>query len=379
MKSNYLRALMLFAGFCLVFWASIAVGSEDCIKCHEKFINARSSLTSVHRPFLKEQCKDCHQKTGDSNEQSTNSVSWRIRMELSPGLHLIPIDERWKNQDLLIRVESFNTSEKYEEEVPYFSASELPELQDLFIEPAIEHLRVSRLQRDILLRATVVWQTPSPTKCEIYYQSNGKAEGSIYEDHFSTFHKVDLDELHPNEHYKLVVKASDPGNHKTVSKTLMFDTDQAAISQDVYENHAPLNIKEISLVRIDNTPYLKLRVSGDALLKIGLSGPVFRTNGSEPKAATIKEKHPLLVSKYQAGYLNCFNCHKEEARDSHPVNIRPLPGMAPPKDFSMPRGKVACISCHDPHGTQYTYLLRRQQGILCQGCHAANKYVLRRY
>ncbi|MEN8134135.1 MAG: cytochrome c3 family protein [Thermodesulfobacteriota bacterium] len=67
----------------------------------------------------------------------------------------------------------------------------------------------------------------------------------------------------------------------------------------------------------------------------------------------------------------CVSCHVEleDAEDGHPVQNHPLKGV---KDPLRPGTPFSCTSCHNPHGSQYSYLLHGEQrgGMICMKCHS---------
>ena len=69
---------------------------------------------------------------------------------------------------------------------------------------------------------------------------------------------------------------------------------------------------------------------------------------------------------FPAGSIEvCAICHKNQGSFSHPVG----PKAIDPRS-SDGKGFVTCVSCHDPHGTQYEFILRLQKDSeLCIQCH----------
>jgi len=58
----------------------------------------------------------------------------------------------------------------------------------------------------------------------------------------------------------------------------------------------------------------------------------------------------------------CGNCHKEHASLSHPMG----PGVTDPRT----KTQLTCLSCHDPHGTQFEkFLTFSKERELCIQCH----------
>ncbi len=67
----------------------------------------------------------------------------------------------------------------------------------------------------------------------------------------------------------------------------------------------------------------------------------------------------------------CVSCHVQllETEEGHPVQNHPLKGV---KDPLRPGTPFSCTSCHNPHGSDYSYLLIGEQrgGMVCVKCHS---------
>jgi predicted CXXCH cytochrome family protein len=67
----------------------------------------------------------------------------------------------------------------------------------------------------------------------------------------------------------------------------------------------------------------------------------------------------------------CLGCHIEQGTldfHLHPYNVRPKRDMKADLELS-DRGRLECLSCHNPHGTGAEHLLRVSQEFNCIGCH----------
>lgn len=69
----------------------------------------------------------------------------------------------------------------------------------------------------------------------------------------------------------------------------------------------------------------------------------------------------------------CLECHDPEGDGmdfhSHPYNVKPKKPLTSKLELS-PKGRLECISCHNPHATDSEHLLRITQKFTCIGCHA---------
>ena len=65
----------------------------------------------------------------------------------------------------------------------------------------------------------------------------------------------------------------------------------------------------------------------------------------------------------------CFSCHPgiREKGNNHPITGHPVSG---PSDPSMEDSKFSCVSCHNPHSSEYNKLLPGAEPIMiCMKCH----------
>lgn len=56
---------------------------------------------------------------------------------------------------------------------------------------------------------------------------------------------------------------------------------------------------------------------------------------------------------------------------NHAINRGPSAGMIIPADYSVnSTGHITCITCHDPHGSDFRYItVKPRARELCVGCH----------
>ncbi|BDG07402.1 hypothetical protein AMPC_05150 [Anaeromyxobacter paludicola] len=116
-----------------------------------------------------------------------------------------------------------------------------------------------------------------------------------------------------------------------------------------------------------------------ALALTACAGPAF-VPYPEAEVAGVKSPHafrgkPLCQGCHQPGRRElradpvalCKGCHPLH-RGNHPVEVvqaQPVAGLP-----LSPGRKVACHSCHDPHGgAKQPHLLRLEANALCAACH----------
>ena len=64
----------------------------------------------------------------------------------------------------------------------------------------------------------------------------------------------------------------------------------------------------------------------------------------------------------------CNSCHSGKREHNHPVVFHPVGWKSDPRS---PNRELSCVSCHDPHASDFANLLATPDGYfaLCQGCH----------
>lgn len=67
----------------------------------------------------------------------------------------------------------------------------------------------------------------------------------------------------------------------------------------------------------------------------------------------------------------CLTCHDPEGTlkwHNHPYNVRPRKGVAAHLKLTG-KGRLECLSCHNPHASQSEHLLKITNEFTCIGCH----------
>lgn len=68
----------------------------------------------------------------------------------------------------------------------------------------------------------------------------------------------------------------------------------------------------------------------------------------------------------------CLECHDPEGDGmefhNHPYNVKPKKPLTRNLELSQ-KGRLECLSCHNPHATDSEHLLRITQKFTCMGCH----------
>ncbi len=357
--------------------------ASRCVKCHEKLFNTKISEHTVHRPFMEQRCDVCHeQKLPQQAAQET--TTWKMSGELNKGTNLIPLSALWQNYEIVVRLQDMSGLYRIDKKL-IFDRLEGLKTTKYMSQNEILNPQVNDVHRDIFISASLTWDTPCPSRCEIHYGTDGSPDEILYETTYSIHHHIEIQGLKKGREYHAFIRAEGINHETTESQQVSFNTKKETVASSHPSKggkpagNSGLTINKAALVKIGSKPFLMLDLNRNALVRLGLNNSTHISHDVSDTVTSARAWHPKLLSLYEAGYLNCKKCHKNSDRDSHPVNIRLLPEMNPPKDFVTAMGKVTCVSCHDPHGSQYAFSLRRNNTALCQGCHKATQYAANKY
>jgi predicted CXXCH cytochrome family protein len=69
----------------------------------------------------------------------------------------------------------------------------------------------------------------------------------------------------------------------------------------------------------------------------------------------------------------CMGCHADVNGDmdghDHPFNVKPKHRLVADLELSS-SGRLECLSCHNPHASSVSHLLRTNKKFTCSGCHS---------
>jgi predicted CXXCH cytochrome family protein len=89
------------------------------------------------------------------------------------------------------------------------------------------------------------------------------------------------------------------------------------------------------------------------------------------KGTAIDDPHAGLNSGRQLVIDVCLTCHQNfDQTGTHPINVsyqtkrnNPRPPLPLFNDL------IGCVTCHNPHSSDYENLLQMEYGALCNACH----------
>ncbi len=378
----------------------------ECPKCHKTMIDRTLQRIYIHDPFANNQCATCHQ-AGNSGlispaapvmigqERTANSsikgkgngatsYSKRPLMLVSSHLnlaktHWFVIPSKKIGSNLIISARAGDNEKRLRFMLP--DPSQLEHRQDDGTPPEISQVKVLKIQKGLLLSATLCWKTDEPSDSEVTYfldDSTRSHEGNcvLAKDHILTLYG-----LSANKTYKFSVSSKDVFGNKSTSAVYSFSTSGRLATYE--DPSTSLNV-DLSGLKIKRKLFV---VKDDYVLVLQANRPVTisifcekgqQITGKKP-AYKLPENHIGLRNLKDMGYDLCIACHRNSAC-KHPMNIRPRPGMTIPREYpTSASGEVICISCHTPHASNQEFLLIKcGKGELCVGCHQKKQAALAR-
>ena len=379
-----LVAALAFAwvGTALAVGGNIGQGCESChVKTYESSINHRF----VHMPFEQRQCRICHlAEEGDTaranrirqRSAEIKKISWLAEGGAPANDHwfLLPISD--VSESLMFEV-GIPNGPAVRREVPMPPASSIKEAQDDGVAPVISDVQVLEVSRGLYIEARIACKTDELSSSAVQYGVDELDKQTPVNSRMVVNHEVLLSGLAKNKKYKYAVVSEDAFGNRSVSKVFSFTTRHARYP-DRGGRPSPVSLRggvklEHEVIRNGDHYLTHVTASRPVLMSIGIpeTAPLGQAGGGAGKEK-MGENHPVMKDKRGTNILVCYSCHESaEGTSSHPVDVRPKPGMVIPAEYTtLPDGRLTCMSCHAGHSSDTPYrLLKPTKKALCTGCH----------
>ena len=359
-----------------------SVQSGDCCKCHAEVCDDQMVKPYVHAPVLEKKCGVCHvepvvARVGAGDKRAVASIKWVARNFDRAKEHWFQLDSELAGKVLVCRSEGADNN-MYEIEVRLpqdFKA--LQEIANNKNPPEISDLRVKEVVKGMLLTATVSWKTDKPADSAVLYGVERLDNMTPVDSRLTLEHEVLISGLAGGKTYKAFFVSKDLFGNKAKSKEISFST-ASPMSMAAVTVAGDKATKDI--LSVDKELF---SAAGQFLLKVTANQPVTAQIGLTPKAAKkaggpvmssvgLPAGHRPLADLYTITTAVCLTCHPAtKGILSHPINVYPKNGMVIPDDYrTLPDGRLSCMSCHEPHASEYEYRISRpSKKALCLGCH----------
>ena len=374
----------------------------ECKECHVDSLSRDARLRYSHSPFREQQCEICHEAKYEiptSQEHKDKKISgagtgnqkitWLAESFMADTSHGFLLPQEKMGDTLVIELHD-NDGMTARQEIAIPPLPGLTEIEDNSQLPTIFDIQVLEVKHGIFISATIGWQTDILTDATIQYSNSELSQASRSCDRLGRRHEVSLYQLQPNSTYQFTVISSDLFGHSQTSEPLTFSTAQPIKAESSTSSPAKTNETGIisSFHRFGTNYLFEMNMVKPASVMIGSKGTAGQhgipgdvsCTTEYPYAARRKDNKNELTAEEMTLHSDlssldvisrsaCQICH--ESRCTHPVNICPKPGMSVIPEYPLLQsGRITCVSCHAPHGSQFEFITRRFfKHPLCIGCH----------
>ncbi len=380
----FFAALMLAGGLAMAEPES----GGDCFTCHQQSYDRALYKMFIHEPFMRKKCVQCHigntvlEPTGQSTPsfiKSSPRIKWLAESMKPRASHWFLIPAQAVDTALVAELTAADGDGR-REEIILPNLSRLPKKQDDRKPPLISSLKVAGVEKGIYLSATVVWQTDEIATSTVRYGTGEPLDTVVTAGPLlSRQHRLVLSGLRRNTSYRVEAISADIFGNQTVAGNLSFSTRSASYTPPAgleYSGAAgSASVKlEYDLEALDGSYLLSLSASQPVSVAVGLlEGEPDRRVTQQGKTKGAKPAtHPPTKGKRDTTIVTCYECHGHTKEGmSHPVDIRPKPGMVIPPEYQiLPDGRMTCQTCHAGHASDFEYrLIKSGKKELCIGCH----------
>ncbi len=324
----------------------------DCRLCHREVY---ADASRYRHPELVLNCTRCHIK--DTVKTS------HIRFRDGWGDNLLFVDlEDGISYSITIRgVDSTGREATARfKVVPQDPVEEFPDDER---PPVVSVPQVVEVKDGVFWSVTVVWRTDEPALSYIEYGRSDRFDHvARASTHYATEHRAVIERLQRGRTYHLRAVAEDAHRRRAYSRPVRVKI-RRTLSTGENTTGLP-RIEGLGLVRVGERLALRWKTSSvkEGTVLVGITDEGQTTGSSSPH-------FPGLNGIDRAGLYVCNECHRENIhlKASHPM-VRIAGGL--PAGLPLGTGgRMLCVTCHMSHGSQYPYVLRKEETELCVSCH----------
>jgi predicted CXXCH cytochrome family protein len=369
--SNYRRMEVILICLLSIFLPPSlqAYDFQGCKDCHNTILARGSSAPYLHPPFTEGECGECHAvpvaEDNPNGQNDLRKIDWLVKNGVIDTSHGFVLPGDKLGDTLVIDLYGISgTRTRHTIAMP--SRIDLAEVDDSGSPPSISELQVLKVERHIFLSVTVGWQTDTLSYASVRFGDGNLTQISESGNRLARQHEVVLPDLKPDRTYRFTAVSRDLFGRSQVSEPLIFSTSEPLpTAQSENAGNLPAEGNEAGLT----TSFQ--RFGDDFLIELTLEQPASVSIGSrgEPRCVPDDAFHAGLTCGVVSSIGACLGCHNAHL---HPVNVSPTkPGIAIPPEFpTLSGGRISCTSCHNPHGSDYPYFVRKSgEHDLCVSCH----------
>ena len=340
-----------------------------CVGCHEETYASILGKKFGHTIATKS-CNTCHIK---------EVAVKKVRKYTSPtladeGLMFLDLLEK-ANYSLTMRAKDVKGAESLPTSLKFVPSDVVNDIRNDKKAPLISNLRVVDKKPGIFFSIELGWETDELSATVIEYGSKKKSmivqrsEDNVYK----KIHRLTIDGLRPGKKYFFSAVGEDPHGNKAKSKPLKIKVSKRKVIPTVVKPvpGKPV-LKDVELARVGNR--LSLKWKADRPIKpevvIGEARVSRQVRLAEPHYPGFVEPWFRSVEVCMAEGCHQGSIHKKM---SHPINVLVTPSVlrkALKKGLPLIDSKLTCATCHDSHGGNVVFMLRREESKICTVCHS---------
>ncbi len=242
-------------------------------------------------------------------------------------------------------------------------------------EPVITGLKVSEVKRGVFLVTVLTWQTDEPALSVVEFGTKDGYEFSVKASHhYVTDHRVSIDRFKNGKKYNLRAVSEDIFGNVAVSEPIRVKIDKPFMAEQE-EGDMPdeIVLGGFGVMKVGGK--IALRWSSDIRTTASIH-LVEKVEEESDDKVVLQDKHaPGLRNEIETGLASCQECH---SGDEHRGRARAHPfgsvdwskGAVRASELPLASGsEIMCSTCHEAHGSNQVFMLRKSEGDLCSACH----------
>jgi predicted CXXCH cytochrome family protein len=365
-KAEKLQALLAMTELPVTMAFELAL--QGCQACHAETFKVVYDSAFTHSEA--QECAMCHIKGALSvgGRDKNLQVSAYSRSNI-----LFIATNRYSVYTASVRVMDDTGLEASSGKVEFMPLDE-KELPDDGTGPVITGLKVKEVKSGIFLKTVIVWQTDEPALSKVEFGEKSDYGFSVKGNtHYVTDHSVVVDKFKPGKKYNLRAVSEDVFGNESVSESIRVKIDKSFIAEPDSEiMHEEIVLNGLDIVKVNGRIALRWSTDIKTMASIHLVEKI--NEGETDNKVVLKDKHaPGLRSDVGTGLLACLECHGGDVhmKASHPFGqVDWSKGAVKGKGLPLSVGsQIMCSTCHQPHGSSLSFMLRMNEEELCGACH----------
>lgn len=374
MKRSVIAAILLFSVVIFTF-SEDRFTANDCANCHQP-VTAKALTSRYRHSVVMERCPLCHINQGNQ-VNPIKKVDVEVISSWYKTRYVFPLKNLSKERYQVEAVVKNENGAATKMTFPLTLAN-IKTIQRDNVPPAIGDVTVKAVRDTAfinVINADISWKTGKPSFSVIEYGETGEYGQSLsHRDMFLQEHAMTITGLAKNKTYHFRIAGQDIFGNTSVSEDFVLKTAvlfKGKTDEKVIVDKPAINA--LTFYRTGDMKDLFTDVTTDVPSQITIK---FKEDISQPEGTITKHGDGLLNPRnVRIDVCMTRSCHPQGA--SHPVGGRVKePKFRQPKNLPLIEGDVmTCATCHEPHGGNLKYMLRKDfMTDVCIECHKNNDY-----